>query len=211
MDLVDLTQEACLERGSGALVGQVRAILDAHLRDHARSLGGGGDGTRFLDGTCQRLLTVAMQAACQRCQQDGRVHVVRRGDMHRVDVITLAQKLAPIAIQPRLGMLLGGLLEESFVHIAQRHDVHVGMLGDLREIAAAHASHADAGMAQTALCALARRLRGNRRTMAAYRGQCGRSCGCLQEGPTSEKGVTSPHASKLLSSGLDGPALGYRA
>ena len=79
----------------------------------------------------QRLLPIDVQAAPQRRHADRRVHVIRRGDIHRLQVLLLLQQFAVIPINPRLRTFLAKLaraLLRSTSHAATT--CTAGMAGD---------------------------------------------------------------------------------
>ena len=75
------------------------------------------------------------------------VHVVGRGDDHRVDVLAfLVEHLAEVAEARRVGEALEGRGGAAVVHVAQRHDVL--RRGGGAEIRSALAAGADGGEIQ---------------------------------------------------------------
>ena len=80
------------------------------------------------------------------------MHVIRHGDVHGVNVAgLLGEQFAPVGVLPRAGHLLGGFRKVIFIHVAERDDFQTRMRLEGWQIHAAHAAHADAGMAQFAV------------------------------------------------------------
>ena len=70
------------------------------------------------------------------------MHVVGRGDHHRVDVLAFLQQHAVVFEDLRLGIRLEGVGGVFPVHVAQGHDVFAG---HLPQVARSLPAHADAG------------------------------------------------------------------
>jgi hypothetical protein len=81
-----------------------RMALITHLGDELRMTRGfRGEMSCLLHRPAHRLLDVHMLAGFHGCRRDGRVHVIRCGDDHRIDVLLLRQHLAVVlvALEPR--------------------------------------------------------------------------------------------------------------
>jgi hypothetical protein len=83
-----------------------RVPLVSHLRDDFPVLGLARQVTRFLDRPAERLLHVHVLAQIHRRRRDDGVHVIRRRDDHRVEILLLVEHLAVVAIALQLWHLL---------------------------------------------------------------------------------------------------------
>ena len=92
----------------------------AHLRDQAGLLGHAGHHAGLLDAVGHRLLDVDVLAGPQRGQRDRRVHVVGRGDHHRVDVLALVEHHAVVLELLGLGEGLEGAARPCFQSTSHR-------------------------------------------------------------------------------------------
>ena len=100
----------------------------------------------------QRFLTINVFALLNRGVGDGKMHVIRHGDIHRINLVSLlSQQLAPIRVTPRAGHGLLRLREMIGVHIAKRHDLQARMLQESVQVIPSHPAHADAGMIEFAI------------------------------------------------------------
>src|SRR5205823_5396128 len=102
---------------------------------------------RLFDAVRHRLLHIDVLARPQRRQRDGRVHVVRSADDHRVATLELLQHHPVIAELLRVWKSLGRAGREFPIHIAQSDDVLAGD-GRVAQNAAALPSDANAGDVQ---------------------------------------------------------------
>ena len=96
MDLAHRADGAGLDPFARQAQALARVAVVAHLRDQAGFLRHPRHHPRLLDGVGHRLLHIDMLARAQRRQRDRRVHVVGRGDHHRLDVLPLLQHHAVI-------------------------------------------------------------------------------------------------------------------
>ena len=85
MDFLDPANGAGLHQQHRHAVEARRVDLDAHLRDHALPAGKLSQLPHFVEVMGQRLLAIDVLAQLQRAHGDRRMHVVGRGDVHRVD------------------------------------------------------------------------------------------------------------------------------
>jgi hypothetical protein len=119
VDLLYLADRPLLDGGDDTPVDLAGVALDAHLRDglllrrHAGQLPG------LVEVMGQRLLGVDVQALLHRPYRDRGVHVVRRGDVHRVEGLLLVEQLPPVLVDLHVGELpldLGGAAQ---VHVGR--------------------------------------------------------------------------------------------
>ena len=105
--------------------------LRSHLSDNFRmTLGEIRQHSVFIRRVRQRLLAIHMFAHVHGAHSDGRVHVIRRGHGHRVKFISkFVKHLTPIVEPLRLWKLRRVFFFAAAIHIAQRDNVHVWMLG----------------------------------------------------------------------------------
>src|SRR6185436_15700691 len=110
----------------------VRVPLVAHLRGDLRvRLGLAGEHARLFDRPAQRLLHVDVLAEIHRRGRDRRVHVIGRGDDHRVDVLLLVEHLAVVAVLFDLRYLVDEALQHlGRLTLARR--IELGILAALR-------------------------------------------------------------------------------
>jgi len=127
----------------------VGAALVAHLRDHATRVGDLLEILRLPDRAHQRLLHINVAALLHRADRGGRMHVVRRRDRDRVEILALVQHLAEIAVALHLRRILPLLLDlgerlidRGAVHVAQRDNV-LAVLKHRHPVAPAFAADAD--------------------------------------------------------------------
>ena len=106
VDLAHFTDRAAVNQlvaGAG-VVGRVTLV--AHLRDDLAILRFLGQDARFLDRPAERLLHVDVLAEIHRQRRDRRVHVIRRSDDDRVDVLLLLEHLAVVTVLRELRQVL---------------------------------------------------------------------------------------------------------
>ena len=125
-------------------------MLRPELGDETRGGGGASQCAALGDIVTQRLLTIDMFAGSQRCQGDGRVHVIRHGDADRVDpAALLRQHFPPVGVAPRFRHQHGGFVELLAIHVAECDHATPRMLEKLLQIVAPHhAADADAGVVE---------------------------------------------------------------
>jgi hypothetical protein len=125
------------------------ASLDAHLGDDLLRAGRLGQLARLPHVVGERLLAVDVLSEVDREHRRGGVGVVRRADVDAVDLAAhLGEELPVVAVELRVGELLRRRVEALLVDVAERDDLHGGMLGDVAQVRAAHAAAADGRVAE---------------------------------------------------------------
>ena len=89
MDFLDLADHTRLDELYGGAINSIRVDLDAHLGHAPFALGVIGEASHLVQIVGKRLLAVNMFAQAQRRHANGRVHVVRHRDIHRIKVVSL--------------------------------------------------------------------------------------------------------------------------
>ncbi len=121
-----------LDRGAVAVGGP---NLDAHLGGEPVFSGVCGQNARLMQGAGERLFTIGVLAELHAAQGDGGVHVIGRGDEHRVYVAGfLVEELAPVLINFRIGKSFGhvsGAGRVDFRHRHERDATDTGHAGDV--------------------------------------------------------------------------------
>ena len=145
MNLTHVAQRASLDQLDSAAQAGVRATLRAHLRGHFRSGGHSANHAGFVHRMRQRLLAIHVLAQLHRHHRGGRVAVVGRADHDGVDILSLVEHLAKVAIARGLGIRLERLGGAALIDVAQRHDV---LAGNVRQVAGSLAAGADDGDVQ---------------------------------------------------------------
>ena len=141
MDLAHRADRAGLQPFTGLAEPFAGMTVVAHLGHEAGLLGDAGHHAGLLDGVGHRLLDVNVLAGAEGGQGDRGVHVVGRGDHHRVDVFALVEEHAVVAVLLGLGERLEGAGGLDRIHVAKRNDI---LARHVAEHAAALAADADA-------------------------------------------------------------------
>ena len=100
----------------------------------------------------QRLLTIDVLAPLHGAHRYDRMHVVGRGDVHRIETpVFLIQQLAPVLIDPDLGKLLLEFHRAAQIHV--RHGDQFELLEpcQLVDVLRGHAAGAKAGVTEQAV------------------------------------------------------------
>ena len=104
VDFLHLPDRAVVDELHDELVLRARVNLNAHLRDELLLGGDFGEPAGLVDRLRQRLLAVDVQAAVHGAAcAIGRVHVVRRRDVHRVEVLLLVEQHAVVVVDMEVG------------------------------------------------------------------------------------------------------------
>ena len=127
---------------AGCLGALVVPALIAHLGRNLVLHGGVRQQLRFPRRPRQRFLAVDVLAVLHGEPRDRRVHVIGRGDHHRVDVLALGlEHLAIVFVLIRLRILREAARRTLLVDVAHRDDVLSGRRADQNRRAAR--SHSD--------------------------------------------------------------------
>ena len=145
MDLADRPDRPGLEPFARQPKPFARVAVVAHLRDQARLAGDARHDAGLLDRVGHRLLDIDVLPGAEGRHRDRGVHVVGRGDHHRVDVLPLVQEHPIVAELLGLREGLEGARRLVRVDVAQGDDVLGGHVADH---AAALAADADPGDVQ---------------------------------------------------------------
>ena len=105
--------------------------LRSHLRDDLwMPLGKIRQYSIFIRRVRQWFLAIHMLAQVHGAHGDGRMHVIWRGHRHRIKFISqLVKHFAPIIEPLRLGKFRRVFFFSTSIHIAQRDNVHIWVLG----------------------------------------------------------------------------------
>ena len=120
----------------------------------------------------ERLLGVDVLAAREGVEHDRRMHVIRRGDVHGIDLVPfLLEHLLPVAVDARIGEALvrGGQI--GGIDVAERGDVRPLMRGDVVEVGPRHVRRADTRMGEPRIRTPIRQNRGEGRHGRESRGR----------------------------------------
>ena len=138
--------------------------LDAHLRDELLLPGKLRQLPRFIEVVRQRLLAIDMFAQLHRGHRHRRVHVVRRRDVDRIEILRLlVQQLAPVLINLHVGMMLLELRRPLQIHLRHRDQLQRLALHQFAQIVTGHAGRPEAGMTQHAVGRLRHQTARNKR------------------------------------------------
>ena len=148
VDVLDFTDRAVLDDLCGHPIINRGMDLDAHLRDDLLFLGQFGHAADLIQAVGERFLAIEVFAQLHGADAHGCVHVIGGGDVHAVDVACLlVEHLAPVLIEARLGKFRAGRSCLGEIHIAERHNLDVLAVRDMREVGLGHAAQTEAGVA----------------------------------------------------------------
>ena len=149
----DLADDALPQPLHHQPVAHAGGNLGSQLRHHPGFFRGQRQGAAFRDVVRERFLAIDMFAGADESQRNGRVHVVRHGDIDGINPVSLpGEHFAPVGVLPRAGQFPAGVREVIFIHVAKGDDLQPGMRLETFEVGAAHhAAHADASVAQLAV------------------------------------------------------------
>ena len=151
VNLADLAEDAGLDQFHQPTRVGVAVALVAHLRGDFVFTRNLGHLARLGHGVGERFLAINVFATLYRGEGRGGVHVVGRGNGHRVDVSAfLLEHDAKILEAFGLGIFFERLRRVGFVHIAKRVNILVIDIGD---VAGALSTDADASDVQPVVCA----------------------------------------------------------
>ena len=151
VDLAHLADDAAPDHQLGGQLRRMRRDLDAHLRHQASLACLGRQHAGLVDRRRQRLLHVDVLAERHRRHRDRRVHVIRRRDVDRVEVVgLLAEELAPVLVDPHVGEQLLHRLGAGQVHVGHRHQVEGRMAREGADVRERHARGSEAGVTDLA-------------------------------------------------------------
>ena len=126
MDFLHFADRVPLDDFNDHPVNLVRMDLDAHLGDKLLLGRHPGELTCLVDRLRERLLRVDVQAPLHGAHCDRGVHVVRRRNIHRIEVLLLVEKFAQILIDSDVGKFFLDVSSVAKVHIGDRHELDMG-------------------------------------------------------------------------------------
>ena len=150
MHFLDFPDRPALHQRHRLLVDTFGMNLDAHLGHQTVLPGIVRKLAHIIDVMGERLLAVGMFAALHGRHRDGRVHVVGRRNIDRVDVVfLLLQQVAPILIHPHSGILFHHLGHPVQIDVSHRDEVDLLGAANHIDVETGHAARAKTGMAQS--------------------------------------------------------------
>jgi hypothetical protein len=110
------------------------ALHEADLHDFAGAALGGDDALGVGERDAKRLLDKDVQPGVERCEHDGRMGRVRRGDQHRIQA-ALIEQTAVIGVHARHAVTRGERLADHAARIGERGELEpVPQFGQVREV-----------------------------------------------------------------------------
>jgi hypothetical protein len=135
VDLADPADRAIADQLLGDELRLVRRDLDPHLRDEIRLTGLEREDPGFANRQGERLLDVDGFAHRHGSHRDRRVHVVRRRDVDRIDVVLfLAEHLPPVLVDAGFWKQLRDLRGPGLVDVGNRRQRERGVGRECPEI-----------------------------------------------------------------------------
>ena len=131
MNGFDLANHVVVEQFQLLSTANHGGALRSHLRDDlGMPLGKIREHSIFIRRVSQWFLAIHMLAHIHGAHGDWRMHVIRRGHRHRVKFISqLVKHFAPIIEPLRLRKFRRVFFFATSIHIAQRDNVHIWVLG----------------------------------------------------------------------------------
>ncbi len=144
IDLFDFADGTFFDQAGAEAVFEVGMDLVAHLGDHLGLRRFHAHLAGFPHGVGQRLLAIDVLAKAHGVDGSLGVHVVRRADVHRVELVAeLGKHFAEVGKVRHAGMVGVHLVKAGAVDVAEADVLHLRMAGDVFDVAEGHAVCAD--------------------------------------------------------------------
>ena len=172
MDFFNLADNSVTNELDRHPIMRVSVDLDAHLSDQPFFMGELGQPAGFMEIVCKRLLAINVFAQLHGAHGRGRMHVVRKGNIDRIDILRFfLEEFSPILVDFDLGKSFLQFCRPAQIHFSNSDEFQIVKFRQFVDVGTGLAGGAEAGMANDAVGRLTQQAAGDKRRAQGSRAE----------------------------------------